>query len=170
MRKSIKHLDIHDSTADITAVKLTEEEINKIKNWYSYYHKLYTCYKWKYKMLKTIKLALNMSSMSLTGLGSALALFTHFTSLSITGVGVIIQGYITKSDIAKKIESCRFAYTSYNKILIQLRTYFRGIPYHEKVFLTDTKVLDDIVTDICPTINGMSKKYDRLFMDSLAVN
>ena len=104
-----------------------------------------------------------MSSISLTVIGSALAPFTHFTSLSITGVGVIIQGYVTKSDIAKKIKGCTFAYTSYNKILIQLRMYFRGIPYNEKVFLTDTKVLDDIVTDICPTINGMSKKYDRMF-------
>ena len=153
MRKSIKHLDIHN--------KVTEEETNKLKNWYSYYHKSATCYKWKYKKLKTIKLALNMSSMSLTVAGSALVPFTHFASLSITGVGVIIQGYVTRFDIAKKIDSCRFAYTSYNKILVQLRMYFRGIPYDEKVFLTDTKVLDDIVIDICPTINGMSKKYDR---------
>ena len=108
-----------------------------------------------------------MSSVSLTVAGSALVPFTHFASLSITGVGVIIQGYVTKSDIAKKIESCRFAYTSYNKILIQLRTHFRGIPYDEKVFLTDTKILDDIVTEVCPTVNGMSKKfYDSLFTDN----
>ena len=152
--KSIEHLDIHD--------KLTEEEINKI-NWYLYYRKLTTCYIWKYKKLKTIKLALNMTSMSLTVVRSALAPFTHFASLSITGVGVVIQGYVTKSDIANKIESCRFAYTNYNEILIQLRMYFRGIPYDEKVFLTHTKILDDIATDICPTINGMSKKYDRMF-------
>ena len=84
--------------------------------------------------------------MSLTVVGNALTPFTHFASLSITGVGVIIQGYVIKCDIAKKIESCRFGYTSYNKILIQSRTYFRGIPYEEKVFLTDTKVLNDIVT------------------------
>ena len=83
-----------------------------------------TCYEWKYKKLKKIKLALNMSSMSLTVIGSALVLFTHFIHLSITGVGLIIQGYITKSDIAKKVESCKFAYTNYNKILIQLKTYF----------------------------------------------
>ena len=58
--KSIKHLDIHDSSAvNFTAAPL-EEEINKMKNWYSYYHKLYTCYKWKYKKLKKRKLSLNM--------------------------------------------------------------------------------------------------------------
>ena len=53
--------------------------------------------------------------MSLTAVGSALTPFTHFASLSITGVGKIRHGYITKSNINKKIESCKFAYTSYKK-------------------------------------------------------
>ena len=158
MRKSVKHLDIHKIKAVSSALSLTEE-VNKLKNLYSYYHKLATCYKWKYKKLKKQKLVLNMSSIALTVIGSVLVPLTHFISLSITGVGVIIQGYITKSDINKHIESCRFAYTSYNKILIQLKTYFNGIPFDETVFLTDTKVLDDIVTDLCPTINGMAEKY-----------
>ena len=170
--KSIKHLAAQLDINKIVASSLTaaplEEEINKLKNWYSYYHKLYTCYKWKYKKLKTIKLALNMSSISLTVVGIALAPFTHFANLSITGVGVIIQGYVTKSDIAKKIESCRFAYTSYNKILIQLGTYFRGISYDEKVFLTDTKILDGIVTDICPTTVLM--ECQRSMIDYLTEN
>ena len=61
------------------------------------------------------------------------------------------------------MDSCKFAYTNYNKILIQLKTYFRGIPYDETVFLTDTKVLDDIVVDLCRTINGMADRYDKVF-------
>ena len=101
--------------------------------------------------------------MSLTLVGSALVPFTHFISLSITAVGVLIQGYITKSDIDKKVESCKFAYANYNKILIQLKTYLRGILCDETVFLTDTKVLYDIVADLCPTINGMSDRYDKVF-------
>ena len=44
-----------------------------------------------------------MSSIALTVIGSVLVPLTHFISLSITGVGVIIQGYITKSDINKHI-------------------------------------------------------------------
>ena len=67
------------------------EEVEKPNNWYSYYHKLATCYKWKYKKLKKIKLALNMTSMSLTVVGNALVPITHFASLSIIGVGVLIQ-------------------------------------------------------------------------------
>ena len=104
--------------------------------------------------------------MSLTVLGSALVPFTNFISLSITGLGVIIQGCITKSNIAKKVESCKFAYASDKKVLIQLKTYLNDVPFDEAFFLSHTKVLDDIITDICPTINGMSKKYDRLFTDN----
>ena len=70
MKKNpIKHLNIHN--------KLTEEEVNKLKDLYSYYHKLAICYKWKYKRLKKIKLALNMSSIALTVIGSALVPVTH---------------------------------------------------------------------------------------------
>ena len=132
---------------------LSEEDAKKLQNWYLYYHKLATSYKWKYKRLKKQKLTLNMSSIALTVIAS----------LSITGDGAVIQGYLPKSDIVKKMESCKFAYMSYNKILIQLKTYFRDILYDEKVFLTYTKVLDDIVVDLCPTINGMSDRYDKVF-------
>lgn len=105
-----------------------------------------------------------MTSISLTALGSVLTPFTNFASLSITGVGVILQGYITKSNINNKMMNCKFAYTNYNKILKQLNTYMNGLPYEEVVFLSDTKVLDDIVTCTCPTINGMSDRYDRIYL------
>ena len=48
---------------------LFEDEVNKLKKWYLYYHKLHTCHKSKYKKLKKIKLALNMTSIGLTVTG-----------------------------------------------------------------------------------------------------
>ena len=35
------------------------------------------------------------------------------------------------------------------------------MPFDETVFLTETKVLDDIVTDLCPIINGMFEIYEN---------
>ena len=67
------------------------------------------------------------------------------------GCGVIMQGHITD-----KVQQCKFAYQSYEKVLIQLRSYIRGAPY-------DENILDDIVTGQCPPINGMSKRYDKLY-------
>ena len=104
-----------------------------------------------------------MSSISLTVIDSTLAPFTNFISLSATGIGVIIQGCITKINIDNKIESCKFACTNYKKVLTQLNIYTNGLPYYEAVFLSDIKVLDNIVIDTCPTINGMSDRYDRIY-------
>ena len=70
MRKSIKNLDIHNSLAVGSAV-------NKLKTLYSYYHKLATCYKRKYKKLKKQKVALNTPFIALTVVGSALVPLTH---------------------------------------------------------------------------------------------
>ena len=75
------------------------------------------------------------------------------------GLGVIIHGYITRSNIHDKINQCKFGYKSYEKILIDLD----GVPYDENVFLYDLKVVDGIVIDLRPPINGMGKNYNKLY-------
>ena len=73
--------------------------------------------------------------MSFAAAGSILALFTHLAMLSITGLGVIVQGIVNKSHISEKVKECKFAYQSYEKVLIQLRSYLRGVSYDEKILL-----------------------------------
>ena len=58
---------------------------------------------------------------------------------------------------------CRFAYTSYQKTLTQLKSYLHGMTYDESILLSDLEIIDDIVTDLYPPINGMSKKYDKIY-------
>lgn len=60
---------------------------------------------------------------------------------SISRTGIVIQHYNIK-----KAEQCNFAFTSYGKILTQIRSYLRGLPHDETMFLS--YVIDDI-TDIC---------------------
>lgn len=145
--------------------QLPEDEIAKLKRWYMCYHKLYICYKWKYKKIKRIRLSLNMSSVSLIVIGGIAGGVTANPIILgvISGPGVLIHSYITKSNINSKVEMCKFAYTSYKKILTQLRSYLRGLPYDETVFLSDVKVIDDIIIDLCPPVNGMSGKYDKIY-------
>lgn len=144
---------------------LSYEETEKLKKWYKYYHKLYTCYKWKYIRLKRIRLSLNMCSLSLVIIGSIAGGVTANPIIlgCISGPGVLIQTYINKSNINSKVEKCKFAYISYKKVLSQLRSYLRGLPYDEVTFLTDVKTIDDIVTDLCPPNNGASQKYDNIY-------
>ena len=75
----------------------------------------------------------------------------------------MIQAYLTKSDLNRRVDRCRFAFTSYERVLVQLKSFLRGLPYDESNFLTDLKVLDDIVIDQCPSVDKYSDKYDKVF-------
>ena len=105
--------------------KITYDEITKLKTLYRSYHKLHKCYQWKYKKLRRLKLALELSSIGLTSLGAIVGSITlnPIILASLSSSGIIIQAYLTKSDLNKRVDRCRFAYTSYEKVLIQLRGF-----------------------------------------------
>ena len=83
----------------------------------------------------------------------------------VAGPGILIQGYLTKSNLINNVERCKFAYTSYEKILTQIRSFLRGSAYDEIIFLSFVKKLDDIVIDTCPTIDKYLEKYNLKFAE-----
>ena len=64
------------------------------------------------------------------------------------------------------MQKCKFAYTSYEKICVQIKSFLRGLSFENNNFLTDLKVLDDIVRviDQCPTVDVYIKKYNKKFI------
>ena len=148
------------------STSLNEDEISKLKALYRTYHRLYKCYEMKYRKLRRLKLSLEMSSIFLTvsGIVSGSVTLNPVILATISGSGILIQGYLTKSDINKRVNMCRFAYTSYQKILAQLKSYLRGIEYNENELLSDLKILDDIIIDQCPSIEKMSEIYSKKFI------
>ena len=108
---------------------LTEDKISELKELYKNYHRLFKCYQWKYKKLKRLKMSLEMSSIGLTVTGSVVGAITlnPIIIACVAGPGVLIQGYLTKSNLINNVERCKFAYTSYKKILIQLKSFLRGL-------------------------------------------
>ena len=147
--------------------RLNEDEISKLKALYKCYHRLHTCYQWKYKKLRRLKLSLELSSIALTTTGAIVGGITlnPIILASLSGSGVMIQAYLTKSDLNKRVDRCRFAYTTYEKILVQLKSFLRGLPYDENIFLSDIKIIDDIVIDQCPSIDKYFDKYTNKFIE-----
>ena len=143
---------------------LTEDKISELKALYKCYHRLFKCYQWKYKKLKRLKLSLEMSSIGLTVIGSVVGAATLVIAC-VAGPGVLIQRYLTKSELYNSLDRCRFAYTSYEKICVQLKSFLRGLYYNESIFLSDIKVLDDIVIDQYPSIDKYLSKYNSKFID-----
>ena len=147
--------------------KLNENQIEELKALYKNYHRLFKCYHWKYKKLRRLKISLQLSSISLTVIGTITGSVTlnPVVGGTVVGAGVIIQGYLAKTNLLQRIGKCRLAYTSYEKIMVQLRSFMRGIPYDENVFLSDIKIIDDMIIDQCPSADEYSEKYNKKFIE-----
>ena len=82
---------------------------------------------------------------------------------TISGAGLILKTYSEAKNYKRKIEMCKFAYTSYEKILTDLRSFLRGLEFNDKQFLDFIKVVDDIIIDMCPLYDKFEDKYNKLF-------
>ncbi len=65
----------------------------------------------------------------------------------ITGVGVILGGILSKSDVQSRVTKSRFAYTTYEKILHQIKAILRSgnfDNYTEVILISDLHLIDGI--------------------------
>ena len=108
-----------------------------------------------------------MTSVSLTALGTILGSVTlnPIVGGCLVGPGVVIQAYLAKTNLAQRIEKCRLAYTSYEKIMVQLKSFLRGMEYDENALLSDIKMIDDMIIDQCPSVDQYFKKYNKKFIE-----
>ena len=138
--------------------RLTDYQINELKNLYKTYHYKTCCYKKMFKRFKGIGLFLNILSVSLTGTVVGGVTLNPIVMGSVAGVGILIQTVLTKKNFTKKIEACKYAYTSYQKILNKLKCVLRSGEFDEDTLIKELNWLDDQVTDLCPPISVETKK------------
>ena len=50
-----------------------------------------------------------------------------FVMIGLTAFGTVVKGWNEFKNFCTKMDMCRFAYTTYEKTLIDLRTYLRGL-------------------------------------------
>lgn len=144
---------------------LSNEDKEKFINLYKTHHKLAKCYKIKYNTKKYRLLFMRVISKVLVTVGAAVGGITLNPVVlgSISGLGMVIISYFDKSNLHKDIEKCKLAYTSYEKVLTELRNYLRGVHYDETKFLSNITLLDDMITDNCPSIDNVAGKYNRKY-------
>ena len=142
--------------------RLADYQINELKNLYKTYHHKTCCYKKMFRRFKGISLFLNMLSVSLTVTRTVVGGVTlnPIVMGSVAGVGILIQTVLTKKNFTKKIEACKYAYTSYQKILNKLKCVLRSGEFDEDTLIKELNWLDDQVTDLCPPI---TVNYGKLF-------
>ena len=106
----------------------TKEEIQEIKELYKYYHYKYWCHRQAFKHFKKLNLAINISSTGLIVIGAVAGGLTANPAIlgSISGAGLVLKTLSDTKNYKRKIEMSRFAYSTYQKILLDLQTLCQG--------------------------------------------
>ena len=83
---------------------------------------------------------------------------------SISGAGLVLKTLSDTKNYKRKIEMSKFAFSSYQKILLDLRTALRGGPFDKNDFLKEINILDDTIVDFAPLVTRFKKEYAKTFL------
>ena len=130
---------------------ISKEKLSEIKALYKFYHKLFWCYKKAFKHFKRLNLIINISSTSLVVIGTIAGAITLNTIIlgTISGAGLVLKTVSEITDYKKKIEMSKFAYTTYEKVLVDLRSSLRGNQFNHTAFIYEMRLIDEMIIDLC---------------------
>ena len=160
---SLNIFDLNHISKDLS------EKIEKtLKEFYKFYHKKWWCYNKAFKRYKRKSLSLTiLSAGSIISGATAGGISLNLIILGVlTSVGVISKVLSNFKKYDKKVESTRYASTTYKKVLDELRMYLRGgkLMYNHEDFVKSMKIIDDVIVDNCPEVEAYwGKKYLNRF-------
>ena len=101
---------------------LTKSDIKTLKEFYSHYHKKYWCFKKCYKSYLFLDNFFTISGIFLVAIGTIIGGITLNPVVLgvVNGAGVIVAGVGKKNNYKTKIEMSRIAFTTYEKVLVEL--------------------------------------------------
>ena len=91
----------------------------------------------------------------------------------LTAVGTVVKGWNDFKKYSFKVDMSHFAFTTYAKALIELRTYVRSIPFEGLGgFLIKMQTLDDTIIDFTPPLpkRCVHKYYRQFFYQPVDIN
>ena len=144
---------------------LSKSDVKTLKDFYSYYHKKYWCFKKCYKTNKFLDNFFTISGICLV----AIATISGGITLNpvvlgvVNGAGVIVAGVGKKNNYKRKIEMTRIAFTNYEKVLIELRAALRGDKWNKEEFVDRMKLIDEIIIDQTPIADRFVSRYNEKF-------
>ena len=144
---------------------LSKSDVKTIKDFYSYYHKKYWCFKRSYKSYKFLDNFFSISSITLVTVGTIAGGITLNPVILgvINGAGVIVAGVGKKNNYKRKIEMSRIAFTTYEKVLVELRSALRGDEWNKQEFVDLIKLIDELIIDQSPIADRFESRYNEKF-------
>ena len=144
---------------------LSELDITTLKDFYSHYHKKYWCFKRSYKSYKFLDDVFTISGISLVAIGTISGGITLNPVVLgvINGAGIIVAGIGRKKNLKRKIEMSSIAFTTYEKVLVELRAALRGDKFDKQEFIVRMKLIDEMIIDQTPIEDRFASRYNKKF-------
>ena len=144
---------------------LSESDVKTLKDFYSHYHKKYWCFKRSYKSYKFLDDFFTISGISLVAIGTISGGITLNPVILgvVNGAGIIVAGVGKKNNYKRKIEMSRIAFTTYEKVLVELRAALRGDEWNKQEFVDRMKLIDEMIIDQTPIADRFEIKYKNKF-------
>ena len=147
---------------DSSISKETQEELKKL---YKYYHKLWWCHKKTVERLKKINLAVNLVSVTLVTAGTIAGAVTLNPIIlgTITGAGLLLKTTSEIKQYSNKIAMFEIGLSTYEKTLVDLRSFLRGKEYSRDDFIFKMNLVDGDLADLYSIPEKILKKYKKNF-------
>ncbi|CAH3022691.1 unnamed protein product, partial [Porites evermanni] len=81
----------------------------------------------------------------------------------VNGAGIIVAGIGKKNNYKRKIEMTRIAFTTYEKVLVELRSALRGDEFNKQEFVDRMKLVDEMIIDQTPIADRFVSRYGKKF-------
>ena len=139
---------------------LSESDVKTLKDFYSHYHKKYWCFKKCYKSYKFLDIFFTISGLCLVAVGTISGGITLNPVVLgvVNGAGVIVAG-VGK----REIEMSRIAFTTYEKVLVELRAALRGDEWNKQEFVDRMKLIYEFIIDQSPIADRFESRYNEKF-------
>ena len=82
----------------------------------------------------------------------------------INGAGVLVSSISKTKNYKKTIEMSQIAFTTYEKVLVELRSALRGDDFNKQEFIDRMKLIVEMIIDQSPIADRFSKKYNKKFI------
>ena len=144
---------------------LSETDVKTLKDFYKHYHKKCWCFKKSYKSYKFLDDVFTISGICLVAIGTISGGITQNPVVLgvVNGAGIIVAGIGKKNNYKRKIEMTRIAFTTYEKVLVELRSALRGDEFNKQEFVDRMKLVDEMIIDQTPIADRFVSRYEKKF-------
>ena len=128
---------------------LSESDIKTLKVFYKHQCKKYWCFKKSYKRFKSLDETITISGICLMIIGTITGGITLNPIILgvVNGAGIVVTNLGKMKNYKKKIEMTKMAFTTYEKVLVELRSALRGDEFNKNEFIDKMKIMDEMIID-----------------------